>query len=374
VLFWCSSFLPYLGGVEVLGSRLLLALRDRHELVVVTGRDSLELPEDDELGGVPIKRLAFRRALESRDPATILETQRRVARLKRDFRPHLTNVYHPGPDIFFHVATRAAAPSPELAVLHMGLPPELLRPGSPLRRWLEASAWVAACSASVLAETRREVPAIASRASVLYGSLPPPPVAPQAPGLDAPRLVCVGRVTEPKGFDVALVAFRAVLDRFPEARLAIAGDGPFRPELERLAAALGVSARVDFLGWVSLDRTFELIGESTLVVMPSREEPFGLVAVQAAQMARPIVASRVGGLPEIVVHGETGLLVPPGDGGALAESITALLEAPALAARLGRAAHERVGRRFVWERFVEDYDRLCRRLAGNGGAPHGDGA
>jgi len=311
VLFWSATFLPYLGGVEVLGSRLLLALRDRgHELVVVTRQDSLDLPREDEYGGVRITRFPFRQALESRDPEQILAEQGRLASLKRDFRPDLTNIYHPGPDIYFHLATRPAVPAPEFAVLHIALPPDVLRPGSLFRRWLGASAWVAACSTSVLGETRQAAPEIVPRSSVLYGSLAPPRVAPRTPNRETPRLVCIGRVTPEKGFDVALEAFRSVLDRFPRARLTIAGDGPSRPALERRAAALGVADQVDFLGWVTLDRAFLLIHEATLVVMPSRREPFGLVAVQAAQMARPIVASRVGGLPEIVRHGETGLLVP----------------------------------------------------------------
>jgi len=371
VLFWSATFLPYLGGVEVLGRELLLALRDRgYELIVVTRQDSLDLPRNDEFAGIPIKRFPFRQALESGDPERILEEQGRLARLKRDFGPDLINIYHPGTDIYFHMVTRAAAQVTELAVLHFALPPEVLRAGSLMRQWLVSTAWVAACSASVLTDTRREVPEIVPRSSVLYGSLPTPPIAPRSLDFNAPRLVCIGRMIHEKGFDVALEAFRSVLDRFPEARLVIAGDGPLRLELERRSAELGLMAQVDFMGWVIPDRVPALINEATIVVMPSRQEHFGLVALQAAQMERPIVATRVGGLPEIVLHGETGLLVPPGESEPVAKAITDLLDHPDSAVRMGRAARRWVEQRFQWDAYVEAYDALCRTLVGKREALH----
>jgi glycogen(starch) synthase len=121
---------------------------------------------------------------------------------------------------------------------------------------------------------------------------------------------------------------------------------------------------VDFLGWVHPDRVLALMNDSTMVLMPSRvPEGFGLVALQAAQMNRPVVASGVGGVMEVVVHEETGLLVEPADEGALAGAIIALLGDPARAERLGRAGRRRAETELGWERHVDAYDALLRRLA-----------
>jgi glycosyltransferase involved in cell wall biosynthesis len=106
----------------------------------------------------------------------------------------------------------------------------------------------------------------------------------------------------------------------------------------------------------------ELLDAASLVLMPSRREGLPLVAIQAAQLARPVIAARVGGLPEVVEHGQTGLLVPVDDAGALAEAVAALLEDPSAAARLGAVARQRAAERFGWRRYLDASDGLYRRL------------
>ena len=91
--------------------------------------------------------------------------------------------------------------------------------------------------------------------------------------------------------------------------MVIAGNGTDRAQLERQAAELGLREVVDFIGWVAPDKVPELINSATIVLMPSRWEGLPSVALQASMMARPVLATSVGGLPEVVVHGETGLLV-----------------------------------------------------------------
>jgi glycogen(starch) synthase len=97
--------------------------------------------------------------------------------------------------------------------------------------------------------------------------------------------------------------------------------------------------------------------------MPSREEPFGLVALQSALMSRPIVATRVGGLPEVVAHGETGFLVESEDAVSLADAAALLLSRPDLAEKFGQAARRRAQAVFGWEQQVSSYDALYRKLA-----------
>jgi len=230
-------------------------------------------------------------------------------------------------------------------------------------RLLRAADWVTGCSHSVLAHTRAQLPQIASRSCVIHNSLQPPALEPAPLPFDPPRLLCLGRVLHQKGFDLALRAFAGLAGAFPGARLIVAGDGEARPALERLAAELGIASAVDMLGWVAPEAVPAWINRCTLVVMPSRIEPFGLVALQAAQMARPIVATRVDGLPEVVAHDESGLLVESDDVDALTAAIRSLLADPRRAAAMGDAARRRVQEAFGWERFVDAYEDVYRLVS-----------
>jgi glycosyltransferase involved in cell wall biosynthesis len=176
-------------------------------------------------------------------------------------------------------------------------------------------------------------------------------------------LVCVGRLVREKGFDNAIRALKAILGDYPDARLTIVGDGPERSNLERLASGSGVSASVSFTGWVAPENVGVLLRQAFAILIPSRwREPFGLVALQAAEAGRPVVASRVGGLAEIVLDGATGSLVAPDDPHGLAQAVRALLAEPAKAARMGVAARRDKRSRFDYGRFVTAYEQLYRRL------------
>jgi len=209
---------------------------------------------------------------------------------------------------------------------------------------------------------RRVVPETEHISSLIYHGLVPPSH-PVGPLPETGQLLCVGRLVAEKGFDVAITAFASLADRFPTTRLVIAGDGPERAKLEQQAKALGIQRRTEFLGWVVPAQVPALMNDASVVVMPSRwQEAFGLVAVQAAQMARPIVATRVGGLREAVRDGESGLLVEPEDPAALARAVTVLLEDRSLALRMGTAARERALAEFGIERYADDYDQLYHHL------------
>jgi glycogen(starch) synthase len=155
------------------------------------------------------------------------------------------------------------------------------------------------------------VPTIAVRSSVIHNGLEIPVLAPTPLQFDSPRLLCLGRLSREKGFDLALAAVKILKQEFPEIRLVLAGDGPMRTDLEQRAREFGIRDHVDFLGWVAPGDVPSLINTVTVVLMPSRQESLPLAALEAALMARPLVAARVGGLPEVVIDEATGLLVEP---------------------------------------------------------------
>jgi glycogen(starch) synthase len=172
-----------------------------------------------------------------------------------------------------------------------------------------------------------------------------------------------------KGFDVALDAFAQVRDSFPNAKLTIAGVGLERPALERQAEALGLGQSVAFAGWVEPDAVYDLISQSTVMLVPSRwREPFGIVAIEAALMARPVIAARTGGLAEVVIDAKTGFLVDKEDPEALANRLREILSRPELAARLGRNARADMLNRFSLDANVTAYDALYRRVLATRGA------
>lgn len=189
---------------------------------------------------------------------------------------------------------------------------------------------------------------------VHYGIAPAGDAAPYEGG--EPRLLCIGRLIPIKGH---LVLFRALAQaraRVPGVTLDIAGRGPLEPALKSYARELGVEDAVRFLGFVSpVQRAIE---ESAIVVVPSLGEGFGMVALEAMERARPVIASAVGGLPEIVADGETGLVVPPSDAESLADAIVALAGDLPRAAAMGAAGRERALTEFTPERCVESVEAL----------------
>lgn len=366
VLYWTQLFWPYIGGVEVLATRFLPAMRERgHEFIVVTSHGSLHLPDHAEYKGIPVHRFEFQAALAEGNLDQLMAARQAVARLKKRFKPDLIDINFTDPSVFFNLHTAEAHPAPVLVSIRLALPEQQPagRPDTLLGQTLRSADWVTANSAAILADAHQLVPEIIPRSSVIYNGLDTPSVQPSPLPFEMPLLLCLGRVVEDKAFDLALKAFAALVDRFPQARLCIAGDGPARPALEQQAAELGVTDVVQFPGWIVPEEVPELINSATIIIMPSRwREAFGLVALQAAQMARPVVATRVGGLPEVVAHGQTGLLVENENVPALTEAIAFLLVNPEVAAEMGRAGRRRAQALFSWERHIDAYDDLYEKL------------
>lgn len=169
---------------------------------------------------------------------------------------------------------------------------------------------------------------------------------------ERPVVFCAGRVQPYKGMQTLIEAAALLRDGGSAVEVAIAGDGPYLPALRRLAEERGM-AGVHFLG----RRTDvpALLAGATVAVVPSLwEEAFGLAVVEAMAAGVPLVATRTGGIPELVEEGRTGLLVPPGDARALADALRLLLEHPSLCAGLSLHGEIAAQRRFSLERAAVD--------------------
>jgi glycogen(starch) synthase len=367
ILFFAEQFWPSIGGVEVLSAKLVRALHATgHQVVVTTSHSSFDAPDIGDMDGVQIHRFRFLDALSTRRLDLWEANYRRLLRLRQDFRPQVVHVCDTGGSVLFHLRAQARERIPTLLGLQNGSSPEHARRDGVLRRALQEADHIAVVSQAVLHDVERIAPEAAHRCSVILNGLEMPTLIPAPLDFERPRLVCAGRLVEDKGFDIALRAFARVHARCSRARLTIAGDGPARESLESLAVSLGIRSQVDFPGWVVPEQIPELMNSATVFVMPSRwREAFGLVTLEAMQMSRPVIATRVGGTPEIVVDGETGMLVPAEDHQSMAAGITTLLENPALATKMGDAGRRRAIEKFGFETYRQALESLYFQLAGS---------
>jgi len=168
--------------------------------------------------------------------------------------------------------------------------------------------------------------------------------------LDGTVVGNVGRLAEQKGQRTLLAAVPKVLERHPEVRFAIAGEGELRAELERLAEPFG--DHIVFLGEVS--EIPDLLASFAVFAFPSQYEGFGLAVIEAQAAGVPVVATPVGAIRETVVDGETGYVVPVGDAAALAERIVHVLDHPDEARRVAAEAQRRVRDRYSEQRMVAE--------------------
>ncbi|NLW44846.1 MAG: glycosyltransferase family 4 protein [Syntrophomonadaceae bacterium] len=166
-----------------------------------------------------------------------------------------------------------------------------------------------------------------------------------------PVVFYIGRLVPEKGVSILIRAFRLVLQSIPSAKLVIAGRGPQGPELQRLAAELGLGDRVWFAGYISDDLRDRIYRRANVAVFPSLYEPFGIVALEAMASGTPVVVSDVGGLAEIVVDGETGLKVNPLNEANLASALIRVLSDPRLANRLRSQALKVITEKYNWDKI-----------------------
>lgn len=362
ILFWPITFWPNIGGIEVLSGQLLAELQARgHEIIVVTSGYGLDEYEVVQHKGLSLYRFPFWGDYANIHKKTdeLIKVKQQLANLKRTFEPDLVHISGIGGFHFAHLITAQAHPVPLLVALHGEWPSEH---DGLIRHILQAADWVTGCSIAILEKGRGLVPEIISRSSVIYNSIDVPSLAPQPLPFGPPRLLFLARLYPEKGGDIVLTAFASVVNRFPKARFVIAGDGPERTRMQNQAYELGIGDSVEFIGRIDNAGVPSLMNDVTLVVIPSRHESFGVVALEAALMARPVVATRVGGLPEVILHNETGLLVEKEDSLSLAESICYLLDHQEIAIRMGQTARSRTQKQFAWKQHVDAYDSLYHKL------------
>lgn len=373
ILYWTDTFWPNIGGVETFSANLVRGLRQRgHVIQVITSPRLPGLPEREVVEGVEVIRVPMESALRDNSPEAVFRCRRQVRDVKERFRPDVIHINTFGPVPVFHLLTLNASPAPAIVSLHAALEIDAAFEGegnAVLAKLVHSAYRATGCSESVSNDLRRFYPDSAHKIETVRLGLPIPeyqvPVYPEDP-----VFLCVGRAVPNKGFDTAVQAFQRIIQARHDARLIVAGDGTELDALKNLAASLGIAGAVDFRGWVEPARIPALLQESTAVVVPSRGlEGMPIVAIEAAIESRPVIATRVNGLPELVEHGVNGYLFEPDDVETLAGLMGALVEAPGLVSRLGKAARDRVEAGYALDTMVDRFESLFQQAISSVAVP-----
>jgi glycosyltransferase involved in cell wall biosynthesis len=342
-----------IGGSERHVLELLPALRARGIDARFLGLDDTSAAPEPFYVALTDRDVPFERHPCPRDVDPLLA--RRMLRAVRALRPDLVHTHLVHADVYGAVAA-ARARAVLVSTKHNDDP---FRSGKAryLERLLTRRAALVLCITEALARFNRDVVGLPGKKlrTVHYGlDSPPEPWGPRGgPDLapETPVLVAVCRLVRQKGVDVAVEALSLVRERHPDTHLVVLGEGPLRGELIELASRREMAGGVSFPGRVG-DVAWWL-RRANVVVHPARWEGFGLALLEAMLCERPVVATDVSSIPEIVVDGETGLLVRPDDPTVLAEAVNALLDDPTRAAALGEAGRARARAEFSVARMAE---------------------
>lgn len=180
-----------------------------------------------------------------------------------------------------------------------------------------------------------------------------------------PLLITVGRLAPPKDPFTLLEALR----QLPCGRLLVVGDGPYRPQVEALLRSSPIAERVRLLG--EREDIPDLLAAADLFLLASHKEGLPRAIIEAMMVGLPVVATQVGGVPELVEHGRTGFLIPPGDPQALAQAVQSLLENPTLARRMGGAGQQKALREFTLDQMCARTYRVYQEVLKCGAQPAG---
>ncbi len=366
ILYWTQLFHPYIGGVEVYASKFLPTMKKLgYEFCIVTSHGSLELSDIDEFDSIPVHRFKFQSSLKNKDVDEIFCNIKRLRNLKEEFKPDLVHINFTDPSIFFHFKTITSAKGKTLVSFHLSVENNSSEKNSLLQQTLEISDWITAPSKAIKNELIEFNPKIEEYCSVIYLGLEKPEIEPTAISFLTPTLLCFGRVVNEKGFDLAIEAVSIISKKYPDIKLMIAGDGPAKEDLIQLTKKLRVQRNVDFLGWINPDEIPNIINRSSIVIVPSRwKEAFGLAALQAMQLGRPVIAANSGGLPEIINNNSNGILVEKENPEAIANAVISLTENKVHAEYLGLKGKETTQTKFTWNQNINDYNKLYKYLGG----------
>lgn len=379
VLIWTHRFPPDIGGVQSVVHDLGICLaRHKYEVHVLTSLLQPRDPMQEHHAGMVVRRLPFipwvGAARPDSAPLTAL-----FERCIRGISPDLVHLHYAGVLSPYVLTCIARLRLPFVVTVH-GADIQELSTHDPahqqmVRDLLAHADAVIAVSQALLSETASVVPEIRDRLECIVNGVCPvswadscllPDQSPANPFASLrPYILAAGRFVAKKRFDLLLEAF-AGLDgeQWRRYRLLILGTGPLENALHRRARELGVTERVVFGGPTSRELVLTAMSDAEALVLSSAREPLGMVLLEAMMVGCPVVATCVDGVPEVVEHRRTGILVAPGAASSLRDGIEAILADRQLRIAMVRAARESVVENHTIEAMTERYERVYKRCVG----------
>ncbi len=354
---------PAVGGLAGHVIALLSGLhRDGYALRVVCETEGRIATVAADLG-IPVDGM---RCTAEGGPSRVAIRAVRLARIIRGFRPHVVHTHSFGASMT-GAAACAIARSGELVITIHNYPPGTgaMAPARQGQRWAFDKALQRASRVITVSEAlRRDLlvayPEVMARSTTIYNGVETHIAvsrrrseirAEHALPTDGPLVGMVARLAPQKGILEFIRAARLVADSHPSVAFALAGDGPLKDDATKLSGELRLSERMRFLGHIDWVR--ELISAMDVLVISSLSEGSSVVAMEAMALQRPVVATSVGGVPEVVIEGDTGMLVSPGDAEALAGAVIEMLRDPERARQMGERGRQRAVREFDISDMIE---------------------
>ena len=386
ILFMTEAWYPAMGGIVWAVDNVAQFLRGNgHQVSVVTGRLP-NTPKEEVTGGIAVRRVWYLMptTLISMNPGILLSfffhlvaapfvflyTVLRLAGIMRRERPDIVNVHYLGRNAFYALILRPFFPF-RLVLNICGYDidryPETSRIVKfYIRTVLRSADMVLAYTQDQLRTAEAICPGLSRRETVVGQGINPQEFDGLAPyHHPRPYLLTISNLQYRKGMDLAFHALALVRQQHRDLDLILVGEGEERASLETLARELGISDSVVFFGRATRPQVGTLLKGCEFLVLPSRTEAFGMVLIEAMLAGKPVVATRVGGIPEVLKWGKRGLLVEPESPASLANGICQLLVDSELRERLADRLPEKVREEYSWsviaERYLGAYQRTLER-------------
>jgi glycogen(starch) synthase len=378
-----SAFHPSLGGVEELSRQLAHALKRRgHEVIVISDRWPRDLPEKETFEGLQLFRVPMRCPYPSQKAKlTFTFTEGAVRKKMRqiigDFGADVMHIQCISPNGHYSLDCSQKLKIP----LVLSAQGEFTMDASKvyerseffrtvLLNSMKGAAAITACSQDALQDildfyAQNNSDALKAPRRTLYNGISIADFANIKPHQsNTPYIFAMGRFVPQKGFDVLIDAFKA--SGLTDWQLIIAGDGIEKENLHKQVASLGLENSVKFWGRASREEVGSLLKGSEFFVLPSRMEPMGIVNLEAMACGKAVLASRTGGVPEIVTHDVNGLLVSPDDIPELSEALRLLGNSPQLRSKLGENGAMKA-KEFDWDVIASQYENIYREVTEKNG-------
>ncbi len=366
-----SDYAPTIGGVQTAVRNIAHCAKQRGNAVTIISYQVPGSLETETVDDIVVHRLPWGRQPISSLPIRAWQTLVGMARVLRDFKPDLVYVHFLSINALWVLLLHYAMPF-RLVVSARGNDIQGIPQRSRLQRWMLARLYARAdailfCSAYVQRDAAPYLVHASPRAfvGVVGDGYDPAEFVESHPYQnDTPYLLAMGRLVHKKGFDVLMRAFAQIAAEFPHMQVIIAGDGDERPALEKLMDDLDLRERVVLFGFADRPTSLALFWGCTFFVLSSRLEPFGIVVVEAMAAHKPVLATKSGGVVDLVNEGVSGMLVAPDNVDELAQAMRAMLVNPDATRAMGERAFVTNQAR-TWDAVTVEFLNVFERVLAN---------